>query len=168
MHAVYAVGAEAHARFDALARTYTYTVTIKKDPFLIDKAWHFPFPVPLETLQDMALELPNHQDFESFSKKNAGNKTNICTIELSRWQAVSETSFTYTVRANRFLRGMVRGLVGTMLKIARQYESKEAAVAAFKAVIVAKDPSLCDFSTPAKGLVLETVAYPAATLQQPI
>ena len=63
---------------------------------------------------------------------------------------------------------MVRGLVGTMLKIARQYESKEAAVAAFKAVIVAKDPSLCDFSTPAKGLVLETVAYPAAILQQPI
>jgi len=55
-----------------------------------------------------------------------------------------------------------------MLKIARQSESKEAAVAAFKSVIVAKDPSLCDFSTPAKGLVLETVAYPASTLMKPI
>jgi tRNA pseudouridine38-40 synthase len=168
VHAVYAVGADAHARFDALARTYTYTVTTKKDPFLIDKAWHFPFPVALETLQAMALELPNHQDFESFSKKNAGNKTNICSIELSSWQAVSSSSFTYTVRANRFLRGMVRGLVGTMLRIARQAESKEAAIAAFKAVIEAKDPSLCDFSTPAKGLVLETVAYPTTTLNRSI
>lgn len=168
VHAVYAVGVEAHARFDALARTYTYTVTTKKDPFLMDKAWHFPFPVPLETLQAMALELPKYQDFEAFSKKNAGNKTNICTIELSSWQAVSPSSFTYTVRANRFLRGMVRGLVGTMLKIAWQSATTKEAVEAFKAVIVSKDPSLCDFSTPAKGLVLETVAYPAATLQQPI
>jgi len=168
VHAVYVVGAEAHARFDALARTYTYTVTTKKDPFLIDKAWHFPFPVPLETLQAMALELPNHQDFEAFSKKNAGNKTNICSIELSSWQAVTETSFTYTVRANRFLRGMVRGLVGTMLRIARQSPSKVEAVEAFKSVILSKDPSLCDFSTPAKGLVLETVAYPIGSLDQPI
>jgi tRNA U38,U39,U40 pseudouridine synthase TruA len=63
---------------------------------------------------------------------------------------------------------MVRGLVGTMLRIARQSESKEAAVAAFSAVIIAKDPSLCDFSTPAKGLVLEKVAYPAGVLNSPI
>jgi tRNA pseudouridine38-40 synthase len=165
---MYAVGADAHARFDALARTYTYTVTTKKDPFLIDQAWHFPFPVPLETLQAMALELPKYQDFEAFSKKNAGNKTNICSIEISNWQSISPTVFTYTVKSNRFLRGMVRGLVGTMLRIARQSESKEAAVAAFRAVIIAKDPSLCDFSTPAKGLVLETVAYPAVVLNSPI
>ena len=168
IHNIYRVAPQAHARFDALSRTYTYTVTTKKDPFLIDKAWHFPFPVTLETLQAMALELPYHQDFESFSKKNAGNKTNICSIELSSWQAVSPSSFTYTVRANRFLRGMVRGLVGTMLRIARQSETKEAAVEAFRAVIVAKDPSLCDFSTPAKGLVLETVAYPVGALNRPI
>ena len=168
VNGIYAVAPEAHARFDALARTYTYTITTKKDPFLIDKAWHFPFPVSLEALQAMALELPNHQDFESFSKKNAGNKTNICTIHLSSWQEVSASSFTYTVSANRFLRGMVRGLVGTMLRIARQSESSEAAVKAFRAVIAAKDPSLCDFSTPAKGLVLEQVAYPVSALSQSI
>ena len=168
VHAVYAVGAESHARFDALARTYTYTVTTKKDPFLIDKAWHFPFPVPLETLQAMALELPKYQDFEAFSKKNAGNKTNICAIEISNWQTISPFIYTYTVKSNRFLRGMVRGLVGTMLRIARQSPSKEVAVEAFKSVILSKDPSLCDFSTPAKGLVLETVAYPIGSLDQPI
>jgi tRNA pseudouridine38-40 synthase len=168
VNGIYAVAPEAHARFDALSRTYTYTVTTKKDPFLMDKAWHFPFPVSLETLQAMALELPHHQDFEAFSKKNAGNKTNICAIEISNWQTVSPTVFSYTVRSNRFLRGMVRGLVGTMLKIARQSESQEAAVEAFRAVILSKDPSLCDFSTPAKGLVLETVAFPLTTLQQPI
>ena len=168
VHAVYAVGAEAHARFDALARTYTYTVTTKKDPFLIDKAWHFPFPVPLETLQAMALELPKYQDFEAFSKKNAGNKTNICSIEISNWQSISPTVFTYTVRSNRFLRGMVRGLVGTMLRLARQSATTQEAVEAFKAVIISKDPSLCDFSTPARGLVLEIVAYPAGTLNSPI
>ena len=168
VHHIYLVAPEAHARFDALSRTYTYTVTTKKDPFLIDKAWHFPFPVSLETLQAMALELPNYQDFEAFSKKNAGNKTNICAIEISNWQTVSPTVFTYTVRSNRFLRGMVRGLVGTMLKIARQSATKEEAVATFKTVILFKDPSLCDFSTPAKGLVLEIVAYPQATLAQPI
>ena len=168
VNGIYAVAPEAHARFDALSRTYTYTVTTKKDPFLMDKAWHFPFPVSLETLQAMALELPHHQDFEAFSKKNAGNKTNICAIEISNWQTVSPTVFSYTVRSNRFLRGMVRGLVGTMLKIARQSESLEAAVEAFRAVILSKDPSLCDFSTPAKGLVLETVAFPLTTLQQPI
>jgi tRNA pseudouridine38-40 synthase len=168
MHHIYAVAPQAHARFDALSRTYTYTVTTKKDPFLIDKAWHFPFPVPLETLQAMALELINHQDFEAFSKKNAGNKTNICAIEISNWQTISPFIYTYTVKSNRFLRGMVRGLVGTMLRIARQSPSKEVAVEAFKSVILSKDPSLCDFSTPAKGLVLETVAYPIGSLDQPI
>lgn len=166
VHAIYAVAPDAHARFDALSRTYTYTITTKKDPFLVDKAWHFPFPVSLETLQAMALELPKYQDFEAFSKKNAGNKTNICAIEISNWQTVSPTVFTYTVQSNRFLRGMVRGLVGTMLRIARQSATTEEAVEAFKAVIVSKDPSLCDFSTPAKGLVLETVAYPNGRLGQ--
>jgi tRNA pseudouridine38-40 synthase len=168
VNGIYAVAPEAHARFDALSRTYTYTVTTKKDPFLIDKAWHFPFPVSIKTLQAMALELPHHQDFEAFSKKNAGNKTNICAIEISNWQRVSPTVFSYTVRSNRFLRGMVRGLVGTMLKIARQAKSQEKAVEAFRAVILSKDPSLCDFSTPARGLVLETVAYPAGALNRPI
>ena len=168
IHHIYAVAPQAHARFDALSRTYTYTVTTKKDPFLIDKAWHFPFPVLLETLQAMALELINHQDFEAFSKKNAGNKTNICAIEISNWQTISPFIYTYTVKSNRFLRGMVRGLVGTMLRIARQSPSKEVAVEAFKSVILSKDPSLCDFSTPAKGLVLETVAYPSGILDQPI
>jgi len=168
IHHIYVVAPQAHARFDALSRTYTYTVTTKKDPFLIDKAWHFPFPVPLETLQAMALELINHQDFEAFSKKNAGNKTNICAIEISNWQTISPFIYTYTVKSNRFLRGMVRGLVGTMLRIARQSPSKEVAVEAFKSVILSKDPSLCDFSTPAKGLVLETVAYPIGSLDQPI
>jgi tRNA pseudouridine38-40 synthase len=94
VHAIYAVAPDAHARFDALSRTYTYTITTKKDPFLVDKAWHFPFPVSLETLQAMALELPKYQDFEAFSKKNAGNKTNICAIEISNWQTVSPTVFT--------------------------------------------------------------------------
>jgi tRNA pseudouridine38-40 synthase len=168
IHHIYAVAPQAHARFDALSRTYTYTVTTKKDPFLIDKAWHFPFPVLLETLQAMALELINHQDFEAFSKKNAGNKTNVCAIEISNWQTISPSIYTYTVKSNRFLRGMVRGLVGTMLRIARQSPSKEVAVEAFKSVILSKDPSLCDFSTPAKGLVLETVAYPIGSLDQPI
>jgi tRNA pseudouridine38-40 synthase len=168
IHHIYAVAPQAHARFDALSRTYTYTVTTKKDPFLIDKAWHFPFPVLLETLQAMALELINHQDFEAFSKKNAGNKTNVCAIEISNWQTISPSIFTYTVKSNRFLRGMVRGLVGTMLRIARQSPSKVEAVEAFKSVILSKDPSLCDFSTPAKGLVLETVAYPIGSLDQPI
>ena len=168
IHHIYAVAPQAHARFDALSRTYIYTVTTKKDPFLIDKAWHFPFPVLLETLQAMALELINHQDFEAFSKKNAGNKTNVCAIEISNWQTISPSIFTYTVKSNRFLRGMVRGLVGTMLRIARQSPSKEVAVEAFKSVILSKDPSLCDFSTPAKGLVLETVAYPIGSLDQPI
>ena len=168
IHHIYAVAPQAHARFDALSRTYTYTVTTKKDPFLIDKAWHFPFPVLLETLQAMALELISHQDFEAFSKKNAGNKTNICAIEISSWQTISPSIFTYTVKSNRFLRGMVRGLVGTMLRIARQSPSKVEAVEAFKSVILSKDPSLCDFSTPAKGLVLETVAYPIGSLNQPI
>jgi tRNA pseudouridine38-40 synthase len=168
IHHIYLVAPQAHARFDALSRTYTYTVTTKKDPFLIDKAWHFPFPVLLETLQAMALELISHQDFEAFSKKNAGNKTNICAIEISSWQTISPSIFTYTVKSNRFLRGMVRGLVGTMLRIARQSPSKVEAVEAFKSVILSKDPSLCDFSTPAKGLVLETVAYPIGSLNQPI
>jgi tRNA pseudouridine38-40 synthase len=116
----------------------------------------------------MALELPKYQDFEAFSKKNAGNKTNICTIEISNWQTISPTVFTYTVRSNRFLRGMVRGLVGTMLRIARQSANTQEAVEAFKAVIVSKDPSLCDFSTPARGLILEIVAYPAGALNSPI
>ncbi len=154
---IYAVPEAAHSRFDAVAREYTYYIYRKKDPFMADRGWMYPFPLDWDSLQEAAGILKEYRDFTSFSKRNTQVKTFDCILEQSEWVKEGE-SLVYRVRGNRFLRGMVRGLVGTMIRVARGNTD----MAAFRAVIEAKDCTKADFATPAKGLFLEKVLYPEA------
>ena len=152
--AIYAVPDTAHCRFDAITREYKYFIYGKKDPFLMDRAWLYPYPVNLDLLQQAAQILREYNDFTSFSKRNTQVNNYQCTLELSEWVS-KDSLLTYTVRGNRFLRGMVRGLVGTMLKLGRGQTS----IAEFKEIIEARNCTKADFSTPPQGLFLNKIIY---------
>ena len=149
---------ELNARFAATSRLYRYRIFFRKDPFRHRRAFLMPYPARLDLLHETAALLPRHTDFTTFAKRNAQTKTNRCEIHESRWLDLGD-EWQYVVRANRFLRGMVRALVGTQLNVARGRMS----VADFEALILAKDNTCADFSVPGHGLYLEEVAYPAGS-----
>ncbi|MEN9686069.1 MAG: tRNA pseudouridine(38-40) synthase TruA [Bacteroidota bacterium] len=151
---IYQVPAGAHCRFDAVAREYQYFIYASKNPFLSDRAWLYPYPVNLDYLNAAAETIKDYADFTSFSKRNTQVNSFICSLSHSAWRQEGELLI-YTVRANRFLRGMVRGLVGTMVKMGRG----QIDLNAFKNIIEARDCTLADFSTPPQGLFLNRVIY---------
>lgn len=145
----------AHCRFDATAREYYYYIYNKKNPFLSDRAWYYPYPLNIEILQQAASVIIQHNNFLSFSKKNSQVHTHTCNIMQSTWLQ-QEDCLIYQVRANRFLRGMVRALVATMLKAGRG----KLTIAKFRQLITQKDSSCVDFSAPPHGLFLAKVQFP--------
>jgi tRNA pseudouridine38-40 synthase len=145
---------EAHCRFDAKSREYAYHLYREKDPFRADRAWYYPFPLDTGGLDRAAAILKEYEDFTSFSKRNTQVRTYLCRIEESYWEHHAD-GHVYHVRANRFLRGMVRGLVGTMLQVGRGKISEEN----FRQIIESKDCTKADFTTPAHGLFLVHVNY---------
>jgi tRNA pseudouridine38-40 synthase len=154
VRSVQQVADEAHCRFDASSRVYDYFIYRSKDPFLEDRAWYFPYTLNMEALQEAAALLMRHHDFTSFSKRNTQVKTFECSIMESSWRQ-QQDCLVYRVRANRFLRGMVRALVATMLQVGRGTLSLED----FRAVIDAKDCTRASFAAPAHGLFLVEVCY---------
>jgi len=152
---IFRVDADAHCRFDAISRSYSYHIFSSKNPFLQDRAYYYPYTLELERLIQAAAILQSHNDFTSFSKRNTQVKSFECSILESRWEK-TEGGFVYRVRANRFLRGMVRGLVGTMLQVGRGKTS----LAEFEKIIRDKDSAQVDFSVPGRGLFLVRVEYP--------
>jgi tRNA pseudouridine38-40 synthase len=152
---IYPVQPEAHCRFDAIARSYNYHIYRNKNPFLSDRAHYFPYALDIEKMQEAAAILKLYTDFTSFSKRNTQVKTFLCAIAESEWRQDGEQMI-YHVKANRFLRGMVRGLTGTMLQAGRNKISIEQ----FKKIIEARDCRLADFSVPGHGLFLTKVEYP--------
>ena len=147
----------AHCRFDALSREYKYHVFQKKNPFLQDNAYYYPYTLDMEKLAEAATIIKAYTNFTSFSKRNTQVKNFECNILKSQWQIEGEC-YTYSVQANRFLRGMVRGLVGTMLQVGR----KKTSIERFKEIINGHDCSQADFSVPGHGLFLVQVNYPAS------
>ncbi len=145
---------QAHSRFDARHRIYQYVVYNKKDPFLADRAYYYPYPLDLEKLNEAAGLIKDTTDFETFCKKNVQVQHYICHIHESKWVKEGET-IVYLVKGNRFLRGMVRGLVGTMLKVG----TGKLSLAEFSSIIISKQASKADFSMPAHGLTLIEVGY---------
>jgi tRNA pseudouridine38-40 synthase len=144
-----------HARFDAISREYKYYILQRKDPFRKETAYYYPYKVELANLQQAALVLLEYTDYTSFSKRNTQVKTFICSILESDWKW-EEGMLIFHVKANRFLRGMVRALVSTMLQVGRNKISIEE----FREIILARDCTRADFSAPALGLFLVTVEYP--------
>lgn len=154
---IYPVPSAAHCRFDAVAREYAYFIYRGKDPFLADRGWLYPYPVDDGLLQEAAELLVGQHDFSSFAKRNTQVSNFLCTVESSGWSRENAT-LVYKIKANRFLRGMVRGLVGTMVKVGRG----QVTVPGFRAILEARDSARADFSTPAQGLFLAEVTYPPA------
>ena len=149
------VNIDAHCRFHANSRTYRYSILRSKDPFLTETAWLYPFSINKEALDEAADIIRGYTDFTSFSKRNTQVKTFNCSIELSQW-VERDGLLLYEVRSNRFLRGMIRGLVATMLKVARGTIS----INDLRNILEAKDCSRADFSAPAHGLCLINVLFP--------
>jgi len=160
---LYRVSADAHCRFDAIARSYDYHIYRHKNPFLADRAYYYPYALNMENLQEAAAAIKLYTDFTSFSKRNTQVKTFNCTITESGWEQ-EEDKLIYSVKGNRFLRGMVRGLTGTMLQAGRNKISIEQ----FKTIIEARDCRLADFSVPGHGLFLTKVQYPEGYLPLPV
>lgn len=156
---IYEVAGNFHSRFDALSRSYKYVLYQIKDPFVTDMAYYYPYNFDINKLQEAADVLVHYQDFTSFSKKNTQVKTFICTIIKSQW-SVQDNLTIYNVEANRFLRGMVRGLVGTMLKVG----TGKITITEFCNIIESKDCIKADFSVPPQGLFLLNVNYKLALL----
>ncbi len=146
---------ECHCRFDAISRHYHYCIYQSKDPFLKDRAFYFPYKLDFEKMQEASALIKEYQDFTSFSKRNTQAKTFLCEIMESDW-SFKDNQLIYSVKANRFLRGMVRALVATMLQVGRNKLS----IAGFRSIIEAKDCTKANFAVPAKGLFLKSVAYP--------
>ncbi|RPE14276.1 tRNA pseudouridine(38-40) synthase TruA [Chitinophaga lutea] len=155
---VYPVHEEAHSRFLATGRAYEYTLYKFKDPFLRDRGYYFPYRMDMDALRAAAGIIKEYRDFSTFSKRNTQVKTFNCTIGESYWTE-SDGRIVYNVSANRFLRGMVRGLVGTMLRVGRGKLTLEE----FRAVIESKDCTMADFAVPPQGLCLMRVMYPEGT-----
>lgn len=151
---LYAVPDTAHCRFDAVAREYRYFIYQQKNPFLADRGWLYPYPLNQTALNRGAVIIQEYLDFTSFSKRNTQVSNFNCSIEKAGWYW-EKGVLVFEVKANRFLRGMVRGLVGTILKMGRGQLDE----VAFRAIIEARDCSLADFSTPPQGLFLHRVYY---------
>ncbi len=149
------VRTDANARFDALSRTYRYTITRLKDPFASDTAWLLYWPLDLEKLNETSSVLTKHSDFTSFSRLHGGNKTNICRVTHAHWDE-EPGRLVFTITADRFLRNMVRAIVGTLIPAGRGKLS----VADFEAILNGKDRGLAGQSAPAQGLALTAIEYP--------
>jgi len=150
-----------HARFDALTRTYQYFISKQKDPFLQHTAWVLTFPLDTEIMQKACELLLQTTDFTSFAKIHSNNKTTLCKIHNTYWQSNPQT-LVFQITANRFLRGMVRAIVGTLVDVG----TNKINLTEFQSIIDKKDRKYASMNAPAKGLFLREVTYPAGNLDK--
>lgn len=146
---------KSHCRFDAVARWYKYVLSNRKDPFLVDRAWFYPYPMDKDILDAAAALVKQQTDFAAFAKRHADTKTTLCSIYRSEW-IQDDNGWVYHVEANRFLRGMVRGLVSTMVQVGRNKIS----IDQFKTILKHPDNVLSSFTAPGHGLYLMQVKFP--------
>lgn len=146
---------DAHARFDATSRLYRYYLTTQKDPFMYPYKYKVHGDIDVEMMNKCSQVLFDYIDFTSFSKLHTDAKTNDCTISYARWEQQGE-DYIFTIRANRFLRNMVRAIVGTLLEAGRGKLNEEG----MRRVIEAKDRGVAGLSVPGNALFLEEIEYP--------
>ena len=155
IHRIYPVPDDAHARFSATARTYHYYVHTRKSPFLRDRSWRLVHTPDFAAMNRAAAALLEYEDFTSFSKLNTDTKTNICHIRAARWVQLSDYEWRFEITADRFLRNMVRAIVGTLMEVGRGILTLDG----FRQVIEQKNRSAAGDSVPARGLFLVDVEY---------
>lgn len=155
IHKIYPVADDMHARFSARARTYYYYVHTRKSPFLRDRSWRLVSTPDFEAMNHAAATLMEYEDFTSFSKLNTDTKTNICHVTMARWVQLSDYEWRFEITADRFLRNMVRAIVGTLMEVGRGTLN----VDGFREVIEQKNRCKAGDSVPARGLFLQEVKY---------
>ena len=144
-----------HARFDAVSREYRYRISRKKDPFN-RHAWTVYHPLDVGIMKEGARALQQYHDFTSFAKLHGSARTNLCTIYGADWEEHEDGELVFTISANRFLRGMVRAIVGTMADLGRG----KITLQRFREIIESRNRALASMQAPAKGLMLTSVKYP--------
>ncbi|MCK0144884.1 tRNA pseudouridine(38-40) synthase TruA [Arenibacter sp. F26102] len=152
---IYEVPVESHARFDALERIYEYWIVQEKNPFLTDAAYYVKYPLNIELMNKAATILVEHKDFECFSKSNTDVKTYLCDVRKAIWTNDGD-KLVFTISADRFLRNMVRAIVGTLVDVGLGKSS----LTDIESILESKDRSNAGVSVPAKGLYLTTIKYP--------
>ncbi len=152
---IFAVADEAHARFDASARAYQYHIHFNKDPFKLDRSWLYKGELNVAEMNGAAQILLNYIDFSCLSKSNTQTFTNNCKITQIGFENVAD-GLIFTITADRFLRNMVRAIVGTMILVGKGDLNKEEVAA----IIEGKNRSKAGQSVPACGLYLVKVEYP--------
>ena len=157
------VAGTANARFDALWREYDYVVSRRKNPFAQPLSWHYTAPLDVPAMQRAADQLLRHNDFTSFSRLGSDTRTNLCTVMRAQWHQTNPNQLVFTIRANRFLRNMVRAIVGTLMEVGRGKLDTES----FEAIITAHSRAVAGASAPAQGLYLSHVEYPSSIFLQP-
>lgn len=155
VHEILEVKDKAHARFDAIARSYKYQICLSKDPFVNDQAWYLHRTPNIELMQAATKELLKYQDFSSFARSNTQTKSNICRIDKAYWEQ-NEALLTFHITADRFLRNMVRAIVGTLVEIGLNKRDLND----FNKVVESKERKFAGESAPAHGLFLTSVKYP--------
>ncbi|RYG18664.1 MAG: tRNA pseudouridine(38-40) synthase TruA [Chitinophagaceae bacterium] len=153
--AIFEVAADAHARFDATAREYKYYLHFQKDPFKLDRSWLYKGNLDVQKMDEAAQVLLKHTDFSCFSKSNTQTFTNNCKISYAKFEA-KDDGFVFTIKADRFLRNMVRAIVGTLVMVGRG----DIEIADVEEIIKSKNRSKAGQSVPACGLYLVAVEYP--------
>jgi tRNA pseudouridine38-40 synthase len=146
---------DAHARFSAISRTYRYNISKAKNPFWNDSSWFIHGKTDINAMNEACGILLNYSDFTSFSRLHSDTKTNICRIFYAVWEEADDR-MVFTIKADRFLRNMVRALVGTMTELGQRKMS----IMEFEEIIQAKDRCRAGKSAPAKGLFLIDIEYP--------
>ncbi|MEE3020741.1 MAG: tRNA pseudouridine synthase A, partial [Bacteroidota bacterium] len=155
VNSILAVRDDAHARFDATGRRYSYQISTKKDPFLEKRSYYFSRPLDIKLMNQAATVMLAHNDFKCFSKSRTDVKTYLCDIQQAYWEQ-NESDLFFFIQANRFLRNMVRAIVGTLIEVGL----KKITIDDFKSILQSRDRSKAGYSVPAHGLYLEKVYYP--------
>lgn len=149
------VSDEMHARFSATSRTYHYYIHTVKDPFLRAYSCELHYPLDFQLMNEAAAILMEYKDFGAFCKAHADVKTTLCHITAAQWHQTSSSSWYFEITANRFLRNMVRAVVGTLIDVGRGRLSLDD----FRKVIEGKRRTEAGESMPANALFLEEVKY---------
>ncbi len=148
---------DAHARFDATSRTYLYYISQVKDPFNHPLHYYYKEKLDWNLMNQASKIIQNHNDFECFSKSNTDVKTFLCDISYAKWNT-NQKGHTFTITSNRFLRNMVRAIVGTLIEIG----SKKKTIEDLHQIIASKNRSEAGYSVPAHGLFLTNIEYPTS------
>ena len=154
VHRIVTMHDTAHARFDAVLRTYKYYIHRTPNPFAHEFSVYIPYNLDIEKMNEAAARLYEYEDFSAFARLHSNNKTNICKVIQAIWEETPD-GLVFTIAADRFLRNMVRAVVGTLLEVGRGKIS----VADFVRIIERRERGAAGTSAPAKGLFLEEISY---------